>query len=102
MLCNITSLQMHPLKALELISYSLIACILQSECYKVGCLLPSWNHILPSTLGVASDPGGLWKSCKIYENQLSFQYLKKLEKVSPRSPKDIKITPKTTSPTPNH
>ena len=56
MLCNIASLQMHSLKSSELISYSLIACILQPECYKVCCLLPSWINILPPTLGVSSDP----------------------------------------------
>ena len=33
---------------------------------------------------------------------MSFQYLKKSEKVSPRSPKGIKMTSKTTSPKPNH
>ena len=37
MLCNIASWQVHPLKSSELIAYSLIACILQPECFKVGC-----------------------------------------------------------------
>ena len=68
MLCNIASLQVHRLKSSELIPYSLIACILQPECFKVGCLLPGWTDILPSTLWLASDHGGLRKSWKIYEN----------------------------------
>ena len=53
------------------------------------------------TFGGALRSWGLRKSYKIHENAMSFQYLKKSEKVGPRSPTGVKMTPKTTSPTPN-
>ena len=96
------SLRVHPLKSSELIPYSLIACILQPECFKVGCLLPGWNDILPSLLWVLSDPGVSGNHAKSMQIQMSFQYPKKPKKVTPRSPNGVKMTPKTTSPTPNH
>ena len=92
---------MYSLKFSELIPYSLIACILQPECFKVGCLLPGWIPILPSFLGVPSDPGVSGNHAKSMKIPMSFQYVKKIEKVSRRSPKGVKMRPKTTSPTPN-
>ena len=67
MLCNIASLRVHPLKSTELIPYSLIACILQPECYKVGCYSPAeWDFDLPfcecsQILGSPEIIPNLWK-----------------------------------------
>ena len=83
MLCNIASLQVHPLKFSELISYSLVACILQPECYKVGCLLPSWINNLPPTLMAPSDPGVSRHHVKSLQIQISFQYLKNQKMLPP-------------------
>ena len=58
--------------------------------------------LLPSTLWVASDYGVSGNYTKSMQIPISFQYLRKSEKVYPRSPKGVKMTPKTTSPTPNH
>ena len=41
MLCNVANLQVHPLDASYLRSYSIEACILQPECFDAGSLLPS-------------------------------------------------------------
>ena len=50
MLCNIASLRVHPLKSSELIAYNLIACILQPECFKVGCYSAAGSTFSPSLL----------------------------------------------------
>ena len=77
MLCNIASLQVHPLKSSELISYNLIACILQPECFKVGCLLPGWNSIFTLTFVSFLRSWGLWKSFQIPENSNVFPICQK-------------------------
>ncbi len=100
--CKFVSLQVYSLKFSELIPYSLIACILQPECFKVGCLLPGWMNNLPSLLWVLSDPGVSGNHAKSMLIPMSFQYFKKSKNVARRSPTGVEITPKTTSPTPNH
>ena len=56
---------------------------------------------LPSTLVELSDPGVSGNHPKSMKIPRSFQYPKKPKNVARRSPTGVKMTPKTTSPTPN-
>ena len=93
---------MYSLKFSELIPYSLIACILQPECYKVGCYSPAGWGNLPSTLVLASDHGVSGNHPKSMKIPRSFQYPKKPKHVARRSPTGVKMTPKIILSTPNH
>ena len=56
-------------------SYILIACILQPECFKVGCLLPSRKQLQPSIWWVSSDPGVSGNHVKSVKIQMSLHYV---------------------------
>ena len=47
MLCNVANLQVHPLDASYLRSYSIEACILQPECFKVVTYCPAGHGRYP-------------------------------------------------------
>ena len=69
--------------------------IWQPECSKLASLLPSWTRAFASTGVILSTwgvPGNPWKSIKF---QACSQYPQISLKVSPRSPKVTKMTPKT-------
>ena len=97
--CKFTVLRpFNHFNLMSLEHYSFIACILQSKWFEsldwVGCL-PSWTRESTThwvghlNLG---PPGNLWKTIKF---QACSQYHQKSLKVSPRSPKDTKMWPKT-------